>query len=103
MRKNDEANLNIDEHDTRPYSRIAAAIAMHEALHRKVAAKYSKPRIQTTGSYCPKDKVFSIAICPVVDGPTFSLDNLSRADLDQIDSLVRILIDSTETHDEQPT
>jgi hypothetical protein len=94
-------NLNLDE--LTPCCRNAAAVVLHEYLHQKAEESIGQPRIQTTGSYCPKDKVFSIAICPVVDGPTFSLDNLSRADLDQIDSLIRILIDSTETHDEQPT
>ena len=84
----------MDEYDTRPYSRIATALAMHEALHRKVAAKYSEPRIQTTCSYCPKDNVFSLAICPVSDGPTFTFDMLTRADLDEIESVVSCLKDS---------
>lgn len=54
----------------------------------------NKPRIQTTGSYCPNDNVFSIAICPVADGPTFTFDMLTRADLDEIESLVSCLKDS---------
>jgi hypothetical protein len=93
-------NLNLDE--LTPCCRNAAAIVLNEYLHQKAEESMGKARIQTTGSYCSKDKVFSIAICPVVDGPTTSLDNLTRADLDEIDSLIRALIDATETPDEQP-
>ena len=50
------------------------------------------PTIQTTGTYDPVDKYFSISICPS-NNHLFSIDGLTLKDMKELKSLVDILLE----------